>query len=176
MFFRDVNLCFNHETLWQPENKTPWLFHEPRFSLHISQHPLAFLDCSKHEKRRRIRRLCEPIWVWNFLQSVSRESGVVQSSTPEWFFSLTSTLATVCIFSMTSAFSSAGNMLGTSPVLRIMLISSTNDSSLIWLSLNRNTVALPSTPALINICKIILSTLSLTRAISPPTLVSKIFN
>ena len=175
MFFRDVNLCFNHETLWQPENKTPWLFHEPRFSLHISQHPLAFLDCSKHEKRRRIRRLCEPVWLRNFSQSVNRESRVGQWSTPV-ISSLTSTLATVCIFSMTSAFSSAGNMLGTSPVLRIMLMSSTNDSSLIWLSLNRNTVALPSTPALINICKIILSTLSLTRAISPPTLVSKIFN
>ena len=59
----------------------------------------------------------------------------------------TCVLAMSCIFSMISAFSSAGYKLGTSAVLRIMLMSSTNDSSLIWLSLNRNTVCLPSEPA-----------------------------
>ena len=65
----------------------------------------------------------------------------------------TSFLATVCIFSMISAFSSAGYRLGTSPVLRIILMSSINDSSLIWLSANRKVVGRPSPPHFNNNCR-----------------------
>ena len=68
-------------------------------------------------------------------------------------YDLTSFLATVCIFSMISAFSSEAQRLGTSPVFRIILISSMKDSSLIWLSANRNTVCLPSAPAFSSSCQ-----------------------
>ena len=45
------------------------------------------------------------------------------------------------------ATSSCGNRLGTSPVFSTLLMSSTNDSSLICVSENRKTVGFPSTPA-----------------------------
>ena len=45
---------------------------------------------------------------------------------------------------LTCIFSSLGNMLGTSPLLRRLLMSSTKASSLIWVSLKRKTLDLPS--------------------------------
>lgn len=48
---------------------------------------------------------------------------------------------------LTCILSSAGNMFGTSPAFRMLLMSSTNASSLIWLSLNRNMTCLASQPA-----------------------------
>lgn len=44
----------------------------------------------------------------------------------------------------TCIFSSLGNMLGTSPLFRRLLMSSTKASSLIWVSLKRKTLDLPS--------------------------------
>ena len=48
----------------------------------------------------------------------------------------------------TSSNSSALYRLDTSPLLRMLLMSSRNDSSTTWTSMKRNTVALLSTPAL----------------------------
>mmetsp|Transcript_13481 Transcript_13481/g.52996 ORF Transcript_13481/g.52996 Transcript_13481/m.52996 type:complete len:258 (+) Transcript_13481:188-961(+) len=50
--------------------------------------------------------------------------------------------------SITCAVSSLANMLGTSPVFKMLLMSSKNDSILIWVSLNKKTVGEPSPPAL----------------------------
>ena len=53
-------------------------------------------------------------------------------------------------FSARTAFSSDANRLGTSHVLSKLLMSSTNDSSLIWASVKRNTVDFPSPPAVVS--------------------------
>ena len=72
-----------------------------------------------------------------------------------WRFFIQQQRQNKCIFSSISPRSSDANKLGISAVFRIMLMSSTNDSSLICVSLNRNTVGLPSPPGVIKTFEIL---------------------
>jgi len=81
------------------------------------------------------------ITIWRLVLHLSRK--YANSSCGEPFGHLSSCLAGPLTNSIASAFSSAGKMFGTSPVLRILLMSSKKPSSLIWLSVKMKEVGFP---------------------------------